>query len=318
MMAVAWGLWRFLGDARRDLAAQGFDWREIRFGWLVTAAVIYALGLLPACWFWKRVLCALQQQPSWLMVARAYFVGGLGKYVPGKALVVVMRAALVRGPRVDTTVAALSVFIETLTMMAVGACMAALVVLFQVRDWRLLVLAVGLMLGAGVPTWPPLFRWIVKQLRVKRANPMIEELLGGVDARVMVSGWVSMAVGWIFLGLSLGAVMMAIPQAALDGASFIADLPIYTACVSLAMVAGFLSLLPGGVGVRELVVMSLLAAHPRYGPLVAMVSAVLLRLSWMVSEVAVSAILYLGGRTDTTLRSEPLPGSVEQGRPQVS
>ena len=60
-----------------------------------------------------------------LETTRAYYVGHLGKYVPGKALVVIIRTGLISGPRVDTTVAAVSIFIETLTMMAVGAFLAA-------------------------------------------------------------------------------------------------------------------------------------------------------------------------------------------------
>ena len=68
------------------------------------------------------------------------------------------------------------------------------------------------------------------------------------------------------------------------------QLPLLTASVALAMVAGFLSLLPGGIGVRELVVIPLLS--PVFGQVAAILSAVLLRLVWMAAEVLVSGILY--------------------------
>ena len=69
------------------------------------------------------------------------------------------------------------------------------------------------------------------------------------------------------------------------------ELPLLTATVGLAMVAGFLSLIPGGFGVRDWVLMTLL--EPHYGARVALVSAILLRIVWLLSELLVSAILYL-------------------------
>ncbi len=71
------------------------------------------------------------------------------------------------------------------------------------------------------------------------------------------------------------------------------ELPLLTATVGLAMVAGFISLIPGGLGVRDWILMTLLASQPQYGAKVAIVSAVLLRIVWLLSEVAVSAILYV-------------------------
>ena len=98
------------------------------------------------------------------------------------------------------------------------------------------------------------------------------------------------------MGLSLWAVLKSLPGDLLpDGV--ILD-PWYshwarmTTSVSLAVVAGFLSLLPGGLGVRELVLDELMAEP--FGAVVAIVSAVLLRLVWLLAELLVSAILYIG------------------------
>jgi len=64
--------------------------------------------------------------------------------------------------------------------------------------------------------------------------------------------------------------------------------------VGLAVVAGFLSLIPGGLGVRDTILMTLLA--PTWGPTVAIISAVLLRLVWLVTELAASAVSYAAWR----------------------
>ena len=58
------------------------------------------------------------------------------------------------------------------------------------------------------------------------------------------------------------------------------------------MVAGFLSLIPGGLGVREAVLDQLLKQP--FGPLYAFVVPILLRLVWLLTELVVSGILYIG------------------------
>jgi hypothetical protein len=218
---------------------------------------------------------------------RAHWIGHLGKYIPGKAMVVILRTGLVYSDRVNRTVAATSVFVETLTMMAVGAFVAAVCLLLTTRDAALTWLAVGMMVGSGAPTLPPIFRRIVKLLQVHRANPQIDEAIAGVDYRLMAFGWLIISAGWVLMGISLWATLQAIPGAGVP----LRELPLLIATVGLAMVAGFISLIPGGLGVRDWILMTLLA--PQCGAKVALVSAVLLRIVWLLSEVAVSAILYV-------------------------
>jgi uncharacterized membrane protein YbhN (UPF0104 family) len=277
--------------AVEDLQARQFSLADIHPGWLVLAGACYLVGLLP-CWlFWHRTLHAMGQQPARMESLRAFYIGHLGKYFPGKALVVILRTGLIRSERCDTTVAAVSVFVETLTMMAVGAFVSAAILgtLFHEQVW-LLLLAVGLMVCAGGPTLPPVFRRLVRLVGVRRANPDIDAALDGLDFRLMTYGWLTVGLGWGLLGFSLWAVLRAIPGTT-DTAVSLFDLPLVTACVALAMVAGFLSLLPGGIAIREFVIMTLLA--PPFGDGAAMISAILLRLLWLLAELLLAAILYL-------------------------
>lgn len=287
---VAWGIWRTFQNAKGEFANAGFQWTSLRFQWLILAAAFYVVGMFPSCIFWYRVLQAMGQRPTFLETLRAFYIGHLGKYVPGKALVVVIRAALIRGPRVDTTIAAASVFVETLTMMAVGAVVAAVILgtLFRDQVW-FLGLAVFLAVCAGLPTVPPLFRRALRVLQVQRANPDIDKAIDGLDAGVMGVGWVTISIGWCFFGLSMWATINSLPPAM--ASSGLDQLPLLTAAVALAMVAGFLSLLPGGIGVRELVVIPLLS--PVFGRVPAILAAVLLRIVWMAAEVLICGVLYL-------------------------
>src|SRR3990172_7123888 len=71
-------------DALAKLAEH--EW-QMDVGWLVVAGALYVAAWVPMAWFWGRVLAALGQRAGWLVTLYAYFLGHLGKYVPGKALV---------------------------------------------------------------------------------------------------------------------------------------------------------------------------------------------------------------------------------------
>jgi uncharacterized membrane protein YbhN (UPF0104 family) len=286
--------------------------------WLLLAGVLYLVGLLPAGLFWHRVLLVLGQDARVGETLRAYYVGHLGKYVPGKAMVVVIRAGLIRSHRVDTGVAAVSVFFETLTMMAVGALIAAAILAAAFRGHTLLFsVAVGLMVLAGLPTLPPIFKRLVRLIGVGKANPSTAKRLDNLGYGTLLLGWVSMSIVWIVLGLSLWAVLRATGGA---DAGPIGQLHRYIAGVSLAMVAGFLSLVPGGAVVREAVLAELMV--PQLGSVIALLSAVLLRLVWLLSELAISGILYSWGRRTSedvrqrrnTSPSAPAAGGVLWGK----
>jgi uncharacterized membrane protein YbhN (UPF0104 family) len=290
---VAWGVWRTALSARGEFAREGISWSELRWEWLALAMVFYLVGMFPSCIFWWQTLRAMGQRPTFAETLRAFYIGHLGKYVPGKALVVVIRTGLIRSERVDTTVAATSVFVETLTLMAVGAVVAACILGAILRTQPgFILLALFLAVGAGVPTYPPLFRRAVRFLQVHRANPDIDKAIDGLDAKLMGMGWLLISIGWLCFGCSLWATAQAIPGALLTPT--LSDLPLLTAAVALAMVAGFLSLLPGGIGVRELIVIPLL--QPSFGPVVAIISAVLLRVSWLAAELLMAGLLYFGLR----------------------
>ncbi|MFH1999038.1 MAG: lysylphosphatidylglycerol synthase domain-containing protein, partial [Planctomycetota bacterium] len=259
---------------------------------------LYLLALLPAAFFWRHLLRLLGQDARTGEVLHAYFVGHLGKYFPGKAMVVVIRTALIRSHRVDTGVAAVSVFMETLTLMSIGAFMAAAILAVGFHQQiPLLLLALGVMLAAGVPTLPPVFRRLVKLARVGRSDPDIIRKLDQLRFGSLFRGWVLMAAGWVCMGLSLWAVLRAMGVG--EVMPFHA-LPRYVASVSLAMVAGFLSLVPGGALVREAILTSLMvpyltiAAPDKSAEAVALVSAIVLRLVWIAAEITLSGLLSLG------------------------
>jgi uncharacterized membrane protein YbhN (UPF0104 family) len=287
VVLVVWAIRHTIVDAVEQLGKHPL---RLQAGWLVAAGALYLLGLLPAGLFWHRVLLSLGQDARLGETLRAYYIGHLGKYVPGKAMVVVLRTGLIRSHRVDTGIAAVSVFFETLTMMTVGAFIAAAILAFWFREhWFLTLVALGLMVGAGLPTLPPVFRRLVKLAGIGKSNPATAEKIRNLGGKTLALGWLAMSIGWVILGLSLWAVLRGMGISV----DLVVQLPLYVASVSLAMVAGFLSLIPGGAAVREAVLAELLVPH--FGEAIALASALLLRLVWLMSELLISGILYISG-----------------------
>src|SRR3954468_9744551 len=78
------------------------QWTEVRaslencsYGWLVLGVVLAAVGMVSIALAWRPVLVQLGAPPvSRATVVRWYFVGEIGKYVPGGIWTVVGRSGI--------------------------------------------------------------------------------------------------------------------------------------------------------------------------------------------------------------------------------
>ncbi len=300
VIAVVVGfVWRTLVDAWNQLGE--YPW-EFRGEWIAVAAICYVLALLPASIFWYVALRALGQHPGFWEAIGAYYIGHLGKYVPGKAMVIILRAGLIRGDRVDTGVAAASVFLESLTWVSVGAVLAAGYLATNVAHHAsFLWLSVGIMVATGVPTLPRVFPRLAKLAGVGKADPVILKKLDGLGMRTTVIGWFLMTASWFFMGLANWATFRAMGLP--NGGTF-AEIPRFVAAGALAIVGGFVAVFsPGGVGIREAVLAQVMIPYLRrmtsHAEVVAWGSAIVFRLVSVVSELAISAMLYSAGLART-------------------
>jgi uncharacterized membrane protein YbhN (UPF0104 family) len=305
LAAVAWTFYHAL----KDLDRSQYRWQP---RWWVLSGVLYQLSMFPSVLFWTWAMRRLGQAPSLLAATRAYLVGTLGKYVPGKALVIIMRTALVRGPRVRISVAALTVVYETFICMATAAIWVVIILgvhyseeearlegvlsglgertglVGMMRLWQVLVV-VGCV--ACLPAVPAVFsrlaRGAVRPFQRDDAEP-----LPAVPAKFFPVGLFLESVTWAVSGLALWAAVNAVHEMPLTAEFWLRC----TAYLGLATVIGFFTPVPAGLGVRELVLLALLTPEVGQGP--AALVAPLLRFTWIVSEVVAVAILYpLGYRS---------------------
>ena len=274
---------------------------ELDPGWLVFAGVLYAIAWLPMGWFWGEVLSALGQPIRWLETLRAYFLGHLGKYVPGKALVLVIRVGLLKSRVISIRLGVASVLLETLTLMSVGAVLAAAISPFVLsHDPRLTIAAVVTAIIVGLPTIPLLTRRLIRRLTALKiaSDPKDESsvedqsvLEHQITSRLLAKGWLASVVCWIVLGWSMWATLRAIGVTSVHP---IGGLPLMVAVVALSIVAGFVSMLPGGMVVRDALLFELLSTV--CGEADSLVAAVLWRLVSLVAEVGICGILEVVNR----------------------
>jgi len=292
----AWELWN---QGNQDQLSQ----IHIRFGWLVLAGLAYLAGGIPAAWFWQKLLRSWGGEVGFAGSARAYYCGQLGKYVPGKAAVLIIRAALVRDHGVRASVAVVTATVETLLMMAVGMAVVLSVVplLFDTAElpqwpsWlRSIVSALELsliVLAVICAIMLPICSRILTRIAVRMSPTTTDDSSRSVkiDTKLMASGVGASVLTWILFGLSLGLTLRAI---SVDSWS-LADWPVWVGVVSAATVLGFVAIFaPGGVGVRECVLLELLSVQPGISEKQAVATALLLRLVWIAAEISAAAVLY--------------------------
>lgn len=285
---VAVGL-QFYNDLRRPELAE-ITWRP---GWLALSALLYLSFLATSGWCWRRLLAHFGAPLPVSVAVRAYFISQLGKYIPGKALALLMRGLMVRGPNLRLGLAILTAFYEVLTTMAAGAFVAAVVFIVQPSDALDLhihpVLAGFLLLGlCAFPLLPAVFNRVAARM----ANKLATQEAGPpprIDILTLAQGILGVSCGWCLLGVSVWCGLVAVLP---EPPSL--DVSIWLRCtgaIGLAYVGGFLAVfMPSGVGVREYFLLRLLGdAAP--GALIA-AAVLLMRVAWTAAELLLAGLLY--------------------------
>lgn len=297
-LLVLWAVGRHVKQTWDDLRQHGqsihLDSAHVGF-----ASVLYLGGLSAFGLYYGRILKASATPTAYLPALRAYLISHLGKYVPGKAMVVVMRAGLLTSYGARPATAAFATLYETLTMMAAGGFVAVLGFLIRplpplqlpVGSWFVPVPLVLLSLGLGGGFWllveprvfPRLSRWI--SVPFPGVGP---DALPRFSQRLLAEGMAWSLAGWLLLGWSQVEVIRAITPGGAPPSTW----PLIVASVALATVAGFaVAIFPGGLVVREAVLMATLG--PAVGTDLAVIAAIALRLAWVLAEVAAAALLWI-------------------------
>jgi len=236
--------WREVVDAAGQLDAR----------WVVLAVLATVTNVALAGMVWRTVLADLGSTLRLPVAARIFFVGQLGKYLPGSVWPVVMQTELGRDHRVPRRRTATA----TMVALLLSVTSALLVVLIAVPlapkalpdgfGW-----AVLLVIPLAVLLHPAVLGWLVNRaLRLAGREGLDERttLRGTLLATVWAIG------SWIGAGLQVWA--LAVP---LGAPADLRTAVLVIGGYALAWAVGFIVIIaPAGVGPREIVLGAVLSA----------------------------------------------------------
>lgn len=286
---------------------------HVRPSWLLLSGVVYLLGWLPSVWFWRYLMGSLGEAVSWSDAVRAYYCGHLGKYIPGKATVLIIRAGMLKARGHAASTSAVTATCETLSMMGVGLALGVGCVPLYFTDsarsrlpgwFRQLAdrpLLPGVLLAATLVLLLPVLARLLTLVAARLTPGAAERERVGVSTRGLALGIVAFLGAWMVHGLSLGCVLRAMSPADFT----VENWGMWTGAVSLATSLGFLAVFaPGGVGVREGLLMAFLRGQASISDTEIVCAAVLLRLVWLLAETGLASLLFLGRRRPRDLQAE--------------
>jgi hypothetical protein len=258
---------------------------------LFVGALLYMAGMTSFAAYWRQAALDMGGRPGGLEVQRAYFASQLGKYIPGKAWVILIRCALLDNQTTTTPVIVASTFYETLAMMAAGSvlALAALLAAGNARP-EMLALATGLAVGLVLAVLPPVFgrlaTWTARSFQ--KADSVS---IATITYATWFQAFRYCIPGWMAVGLSLMSIVGSLGISMFSFSGFL------LACgsIALATVGGFAVLIvPAGLGVREWVMMQTLG--PSVGISNAALLAILARITHVSAELFAAGCLNLLGR----------------------
>lgn len=254
---------------------------DLSLGWVAVSFLATSGGLVASFVAWRTTLAGLGAPTALRPAGRIFFVGQLGKYVPGSiwALVGQMELGRAAGIRRDrmATAGILVLVISLAAALGLGTLAVPALVEAGAGGYGLLVLAaVPLAVGLHPRVLGPGLDWL---LRLARRPPLDAPVTGATVAQVLVLSVASNGL----LGLAVWALARDL------GADEWRVLPLAVGGYALAAAASLVVVpLPAGIGLREAVLVALLAPVLEVGG--ATLVAVAARLVIVVADLGAAGV----------------------------
>jgi glycosyltransferase 2 family protein len=279
------------------------QWPEVRpllgrLSWPAVAAATAAVaaGHLATFLAWRALLADLGYPLAPRAGVRVFYLGQLGKYLPGSIWPAVTQMELGRDYRVPQRVSGAAAAITMLLAVGTGLLVAAVLLPLGGADvpdqyrWAAAALPVAVLLAAP----PVLNRLLGMGLRLARRAPLPAPL--SLAGACRAAAWALVA--WLLYGVQVWLLARQL------GAGGLAVLLLSTGAFAGAWSAGFLLVAaPAGAGVREGALILLLGAG--IGRPEATVIGIVSRLLFLVADLSWAGVALLAGRPG---RRRPLVG----------
>lgn len=242
--------------------------------WIAGAALLVILTYVMQIESWRRILAGWGQRLPFGPAARTWSLANLGRYVPGKVWSVAGLVVLAQRAGVQPGPAAASAFVIQAVTLGSGVAVVAAVTPHAAPPLRLALAGLAAVATIVVLVWRPTARWLGRL--VSAASPLEPLAPAAVLAAAVLT-----VLSWG----TYGAALCMLARGLLPDA----PLPLATAigAFTLGYILGLLALFaPGGVGVRELVLIGMLAPALGSGGAVALSVASRVMLTLMEAAAA--------------------------------
>lgn len=286
---------RLLWQRQDELVATLRDSQPV---WLVLALVCGLIGMGLLGWVWRLIVIRLGSSLEPGAALRGFYMGQLGKYVPGGVWAVVGQGEWARREGVPSGIAYLATLLSMATAYTAAGMVTGVLALIErptaATGW----------LVAGVAAIGPIGLGVLHPRVLGRASTWAGRV-SGRDFKFDSLAWpltvmlvVRQVATWLFIGVATWATTLAL------GGGWSFGRVLMATCASWT--AGFLLLpVPGGIGIREAAFASILGGTP-----LAAGAALAARLVFILVDVvgALLASAWSRGRNQTlsgTCMSEP-------------
>jgi hypothetical protein len=255
---------------------------------LLVSFTLVLAGICATFLAWRAALADLGSAPPPAGALQIFFLGQLGKYLPGSIWPAVTQMRLGRDHQVPQRASGAAFVVFMLLVIGTGLVIGVPVIPLlggdAVEEYRWLVLALPVAVLAVAP--PVLNRVLAVALRMARWQPLPAQV--SLAGTLRVAGWLMAA--WLAYGAH---VYLIARQLGAEGGALL-----WLQCIG-AFAAAFaggvlLVLVPAGAGVREAALLVLLG--PAIGAPRAAVIAVVSRLLFIVGDLTWAALAVVAGR----------------------
>lgn len=264
LVAAGLAVWGFASHSHqlsKDLAAVG--WTRT----LLCTPMMFG-GLFLGMLSWRRLLAGLGSPQPVTIAGRIYFIGQLGKYLPGSLWPVVTQMELAKDHGIPRRRSLVAVIIALMVSVATGVLTAAVTLPIVLGGklpllWLLPAVVPVLLIFMYPPVLWSILRWVPKlNLADSLGEPITERMMLG-------------AIGWSLLGWLVYGLHIAILMTAAGHSNFGRTLLVSAGGYGLAWCVGLIAfVLPAGAGARDLALVFALSSvtHSSIALAVAVVS----------------------------------------------
>ncbi len=227
----------------------------IAWRWGAVALAGFTGSMLTSALVWRFLARRMGDHSPTLPLLASYTYSQMGKYIPGKVVLLLMRIERTSRFGMPPATCALSTLLENALYMISGGLIGMTAIVRITREienpqtrallWPVTLVALLLLIAACAP---PVFYGIVNRLlrKLKKAEVLVAERLSAGTLVLAVLGFIPC---WCFGGIAMwGSVRCVNPD---PNPVPLADCWWFAGAYALSVIIGMASLLPGGTGIRD-------------------------------------------------------------------